>query len=79
VTNGTVGAVYEGNWKNNKMHGKGTMTHRNGIVYEGNWRDHRMIGKRSFLLIITDYSVNDKNCGLKNIFFFYSYNFATVL
>ena len=29
----TDGAVYEGEWKNNKAEGKGTFTHPNGDYY----------------------------------------------
>ena len=29
------GAVYEGEWKNNKMNGKGTFWHTSGDIYIG--------------------------------------------
>lgn len=30
-----AGSVYEGEWKNNKKHGKGKETYPEGSVYEG--------------------------------------------
>ena len=33
------GSVYEGNWKDNLMHGKGNLYYSNGkLAYEGDWR-----------------------------------------
>ena len=31
------GAIYKGDWKDNKKHGKGIMTSANGRVYEGDF------------------------------------------
>ena len=39
------GAVYEGEWKNNKREGKGTYKWSNGDVYEGDWKDNRPNGQ----------------------------------
>ena len=36
------GNIYDGNWQNGKMHGKGKMIWKNGAIYDGNWKD----GKR---------------------------------
>ena len=36
--NGNI--LYEGEWKNGKYHGKGTMYNNNGsILYEGEWEN----------------------------------------
>jgi hypothetical protein len=40
-----LGTVYEGNWEEGKMHGKGRLTSRDGSVYEG---DFSMVRVRSF-------------------------------
>lgn len=32
------GAKYEGYWKNDMAHGKGTLWHANGEKYEGCWK-----------------------------------------
>jgi 1-phosphatidylinositol-4-phosphate 5-kinase len=34
--------VYEGDWKNDVMEGKGKFVWVNGNVYEGNWKNGRM-------------------------------------
>ena len=31
--------VYEGVWENNKMHGSGTFTWKDGREYRGEWKD----------------------------------------
>ena len=31
--------VYEGDWENNKMHGLGTFTWKDGREYRGEWKD----------------------------------------
>lgn len=36
----TSGEQYQGEWLDNKKHGKGTMTYKNGDRYEGEWEDN---------------------------------------
>jgi hypothetical protein len=36
--------VYEGEWRKNLYHGKGTYTFASGAKYVGDWVDHRMHG-----------------------------------
>jgi hypothetical protein len=38
------GIKYEGNWKNGKRHGKGTLTYPDGSKYEGEWKNNKMEG-----------------------------------
>lgn len=35
------GDVYEGEWVNDKAHGKGTYSHANGAYYNGDWVDDK--------------------------------------
>merc|ERR1740124_1882960 len=42
------GGVYEGDWKDGKMHGKGKYSYANGGVYEGDWKDGKMHGKGKY-------------------------------
>jgi hypothetical protein len=35
------GDVYEGEWTNDKAHGKGTYSHANGAYYNGDWVDDK--------------------------------------
>eukprot|EP01043_Picozoa_sp_COSAG02_P067462 COSAG02_NODE_10850_length_1846_cov_1.447624_2_plen_127_part_00 len=44
LTNKDKSAYYEGNWKNDKRHGFGRMTHSNGDVYEGDWENGKQCG-----------------------------------
>ena len=37
--------VYEGEWKNDNMHGQGTMTYKNKDIYQGNWENGKRQGK----------------------------------
>eukprot|EP00984_Skeletonema_dohrnii_P026186 scaffold15496_cov81-Skeletonema_dohrnii-CCMP3373.AAC.2 len=47
------GSVYEGDWKDDKMHGEGKMTYANGVVYDGHWRDDKKHGE-GILISIAD-------------------------
>jgi hypothetical protein len=38
------GAVFEGEWKNNRMNGKGTFWHNTGDIYVGEFNNERMHG-----------------------------------
>jgi len=35
------GDVYEGDWFNDKAHGKGKYTHLDGATYEGDWYEDK--------------------------------------
>jgi hypothetical protein len=37
--------VYEGDWKNDKRHGKGSLSYNNGDRYEGEWKDNLRDGE----------------------------------
>jgi hypothetical protein len=37
--------VYEGEYKNNRRHGKGMRTYGNGSIVEGYWIDNDFIGE----------------------------------
>ena len=39
------GAIYEGEYKNNKFHGKGTMIYKDGTEYSGNFRNGKAEGQ----------------------------------
>tara|TARA_Y100000310_G_scaffold75263_1_gene71527 strand:- start:3275 stop:3694 length:420 start_codon:yes stop_codon:yes gene_type:complete len=39
------GTVYEGEFKNGKQHGNGTMTFLDGDIYEGEFKDDKWYGK----------------------------------
>ena len=41
----TNGDKYEGEWKDDKMHGHGTYTFHDGDKYEGEWKDDKMHGQ----------------------------------
>eukprot|EP00984_Skeletonema_dohrnii_P009403 scaffold3604_cov83-Skeletonema_dohrnii-CCMP3373.AAC.6 len=43
--------VYEGDWKDDKMHGEGKMTYANGVVYDGHWRDDKKHGEGTLISI----------------------------
>ncbi|XP_064597026.1 MORN repeat-containing protein 2-like [Liolophura sinensis] len=38
------GIVYEGQWENDKMNGKGKLTHPSGATYEGDFVDNKFNG-----------------------------------
>ena len=33
--------MYDGDWKDNKAHGKGSYTHADGAKYIGDWKDDK--------------------------------------
>ena len=37
-TRATTGMVYDGEWKNGKMHGKGVFTYSDEDTYDGEWK-----------------------------------------
>ena len=39
------GNRYEGDWRNNKTHGRGTLYFANGDKCEGDWREDRLVGR----------------------------------
>jgi hypothetical protein len=39
------GSKYEGQWKNDKRHGKGKYTFKNGGYYDGEWADGKRQGQ----------------------------------
>ena len=43
---GPDGDVYEGQWRDGKLHGQGKLTSLSGeVVYEGEWRDGKFHGQ----------------------------------
>jgi len=38
------GGRYEGEWSQNRAHGKGKFWHADGDIYEGDWRDDKANG-----------------------------------
>ena len=45
---GEDGQTYEGEWKNDKIHGQGTFTYANGDKYVGNYKDGERHGQGTF-------------------------------
>ena len=43
------GDKYEGEWKNNKMHGQGTYTYADGEKYVGEYKDGQVNGQGSYV------------------------------
>ncbi|XP_069091210.1 MORN repeat-containing protein 2 isoform X3 [Pleurodeles waltl] len=43
------GAVYEGEFKDNKFHGRGTYTFPNGAKYMGNFNENKLEGEGDFV------------------------------
>lgn len=41
--------IYEGEWTNDRKHGKGTYKFGNGDVYTGDWNSDKMHGKGKFV------------------------------
>ena len=39
---------YEGEWKNDKQHGKGKYYNKNGEIYEGGWENNLKSGKGKY-------------------------------
>ena len=39
------GTIYEGEWKDGKMHGQGVFRYASGNVYEGEWKDNKRHGQ----------------------------------
>ena len=39
------GSVYEGDWRDNKINGRGVWKHPNGDVYDGEWLNNAKHGK----------------------------------
>ena len=37
------GDVYDGEWKNGDMHGKGIYYYISGEIYEGEWKNGKMV------------------------------------
>ena len=40
----TTGQKYQGEWKDNRKHGKGTMVYKNRDKYEGGWVEDKREG-----------------------------------
>ncbi len=36
--------MYEGNWEDDKRHGKGKRIYGNGDIYDGNWEKSKKVG-----------------------------------
>ena len=45
----SAGGRYEGEWRNDCMHGKGKFVYRSGNVYEGEWSNDVPHGKGVFI------------------------------
>ena len=45
LASGSDGDIYDGEWKDDKQHGKGTFKWPHGDMYEGEWKDHYMLDK----------------------------------
>ena len=45
---GNDGDTYEGEWKNNKLHGQGTYTFASGDKYVGNYKDGKFHGQGTY-------------------------------
>lgn len=43
------GTSYNGEWKDNKHHGKGILSFANGTHYEGEWQNHAMHGNGQYV------------------------------
>ena len=43
------GDKYLGEWLNNKMHGNGIYTYKDGRIYDGEFRDDKKHGKANFI------------------------------
>ena len=48
--------IYKGEFKNNKNHGKGTITYADGDMYNGKWQNNKRHGT-----LTTGKWVNDEN------------------
>ena len=42
VQNWPDGGRYDGEWKDNKAHGKGKFWYMDGDIYEGEWKDDKV-------------------------------------
>lgn len=49
------GAVYSGNWKNNKRNGQGKQVFKDGTWYSGNWKDDKIEGYGEYHYTNGDY------------------------
>lgn len=45
-----TGEQYRGDWKDNKLHGKGIFTYKNGDKYEGDWQNGLRHGLGTFFV-----------------------------
>ena len=53
------GDLYDGEWRDNKFHGRGKLTMSSGTIYEGNFENNKMHGHGSFT-----FANGDKYTGL---------------
>ena len=49
------GTKYEGNFRNNKFHGKGVLYTNEGTVYNGTWKNGKMTGKSKIYIDFSDH------------------------
>jgi hypothetical protein len=49
------GTYYIGEFRNDKMHGKGRITHPSGAYYDGDWFEGNMHGKGILIFILDFY------------------------
>ena len=48
LASGSDGDIYDGEWKDDKQHGKGTFKWPHGDMYEGEWKNDKAHGKGTF-------------------------------
>ena len=58
-----AGDVYDGNFRNGAMHGKGTYTWADGTKYEGDWEDDKRHGKGTWTWASGKVEVGQYNMG----------------
>ena len=56
------GGVYEGEWKDGKMHGNGKYTYENGDTYEGEWREGEKNGRGNLFKSVRCGEVREWGC-----------------
>ena len=63
---GNGGDTYEGEWKNDVIHGQGTYTFANGEKYVGNFKDGKRHGQGTYTFASGEKYVGNYKDGLKH-------------